>query len=96
MSITIISLSSPVKEFPQVISNWNEFSEELQNNILENCTDFRIMNSQEILIYSDRQIVYSCSHTRIYNDEFDEEGQIKITYVFNKNGCQYGDYQAEQ
>jgi len=75
--MTIISLSSPITEASTTINNFDEVKPSLAD--LYTCTDFRFYSNSEILIYSNRQIVYSCSFIE-YKDN------VYITHVYNKTG----------
>jgi len=79
MSITIISLSSNMKEFERDIMNAREIKETIS---LDNCTDYRFFSNSEILIYNDRKIEYSCSYSE-YKD------QTFITDIYNRAGLVY-------
>jgi hypothetical protein len=58
--ITIIKLSNDTKELPIVVSNWSELKDHVKEFMLA-ATDYRVMNSQEMLLYNGRQILASCS-----------------------------------
>ena len=75
--MTIISLSSPITEASTAIKNFDEVKPSLAE--LENCTDFRFYSNHEILVYRDRQIMYSCSF-------IEYKGNVHITHVYNKAG----------
>jgi hypothetical protein len=57
--ITIISLSNDTQELPIVVSNWSQLNDQTKELILS-CSDYRVMNSQEMLVYNGRKIVASC------------------------------------
>jgi hypothetical protein len=65
--ITVISLSRNIENLPSLTSNWNEVSGEAKSFMM-NGSDFRIMNSQEMLVYNGRQIIASCSIDILEND----------------------------
>ena len=74
---TIISLSKPITEALETIENFDSVKPSLKD--LSNCTDFRFHSNHEILIYSNRNIAYSCSYIE-YNKK------VYITHVYNKTG----------
>lgn len=76
--ITVISLSKDVQELPEVIANWNEASSTAQEFMLSG-THFSA-NSQELLIYNERQIIASCSCFCF------ENGSIEIENCWTKQG----------
>lgn len=65
---TIISLSHDTNNLPELVSNWSEMKESVKNFMLA-ASDFRIMNSQEMLIYNGRKILASCSIDILENDQ---------------------------
>lgn len=80
MSITIISLSNPVKELPKKTINWKELPENLKEKILE-CEYFMVRNSQSLLIYNDRKCVIDCMINLNY-----ETKEIEILNAYAKEG----------
>jgi hypothetical protein len=73
--ITIISLSSKVEDFKKDFKNNIEVEKAIN---LNECTDYRIMNNLEVLIYDGRQILYSCCYGEYKNKKY-------ITHIYNRN-----------
>ena len=73
--ITIINLSSPITDFKRDFENYKEVEKAID---LNECTDYRIANNQEVLIYNDRKILYSCCHHSYKNKRY-------ITHIYNRN-----------
>ena len=81
MSVTVISYTRPMSEFQTFFANGTEALEKVP--AMKDCTDFWPKGTNaELLIYNDRQIVYSCCYTEAY-------GMLFITSVWGKNGCEY-------
>lgn len=74
--ITIINLSKDIKELKKDIENYSDISE--FENIESIATDYRFYSNQEILIYDNRQAIYSCSIDRYKNKTY-------ITHIYNRN-----------
>lgn len=77
---TIITFTKPMSEFNSLFANGSEIA---RNVDLTTCTEFWAKGTNsELLIYSGRQILYSCCYTEAY-------GNLYITSVWGKNGCEY-------
>ena len=72
--ITIINLSSPIADFKKDFENYKEVEKIID---LNKCTDYRTKN-QEVLIYNDRKILYSCCYNSYKNKRY-------ITHIYNRN-----------
>lgn len=65
---TIITLSHNPNKLPELVTNWNELKDHVKTFMLA-ATDFRVMNSQEMLLYNGRQILASCSIDIMFDDK---------------------------
>jgi len=73
---TIISLSQNMKVFKNSFVNSLEIEAIID---LDECTDYRDQGSNaELLIYNERQIIYSCCYNEYYDRKF-------ITHIYNRN-----------
>lgn len=78
--MTIISLASPMVEFSKFFANGSNVAQKID---LSQCTEFQAKGTNsETLIYSDRQIVFSCCYTKY-------KRKMYITSVWAKSGCVY-------
>lgn len=73
--ITIISLSSKIDNFKKDFKNYKEVEKAIN---IKACTDYRIINNLEVLIYNDRTIQYSCCYSGYKNKKY-------ITHIYNRN-----------
>ncbi len=72
---TIINLSSDIKNLRDDITNFEDIAE--FEDIETQATDYRFYSNQEILIYNNRETLYSCSYTQYKNN-------IYITHIYNR------------
>lgn len=74
--VTVISLSSKIDNFTNEFKNSTEVEKVIN---LNDCTDYRIANNLEVLIYNSRQILCSCCYGEYKNKKY-------ITHIYNRSG----------
>lgn len=57
---TIITLSHDTNKLPEIVTNWNELTDQVKEFMLS-ASDFRVFSPVELLLYSGRKIIASCS-----------------------------------
>jgi len=74
MSITVISLSSEIKDFKNDFEHYEKIKRVIDFTKL---TDFRIFSNVEVLMYDGRRIEFSCCYTEY-------KGKKYITSIYNR------------
>lgn len=73
--MTIINFSSKIDNLKNDFENHQEVEKAINTN---GCTDYRIANNLEVLIYNGRQILYSCCYGEYKNKKY-------ITHIYNRS-----------
>ncbi|MBE7114597.1 hypothetical protein FT641_20290 [Bacillus paranthracis] len=66
---TVINLSTPVSELPNMLGNWGEMPEEIKGQLLA-CDYFMFSGTQVINVYKDDKMEFSCMYTELHDIKF--------------------------